>query len=76
MCKLFILIVNFYKCYNFYLSWICYFCTVGKELKAVEGQFIPEITGRIPRRDVAIFMLECAIRLDWNQKFVAVGLET
>lgn len=50
--------------------------SLGKELKAVEGQFIPEITGRIPRRDVAMFMLECAISHDWNQKFVAVGLAT
>ena len=48
----------------------------GKEVKGVEGQFLPNGVGRIPRRDVAKFMLECAISHEWNKKFVAVGLET
>ncbi|XP_076096759.1 flavin reductase (NADPH)-like [Mytilus galloprovincialis] len=50
--------------------------TSGKEIKAEEGQCIPDIVGRIPRRDVAKFMLECAISHDWNKKCVAIGLET
>lgn len=47
----------------------------GKEIKAEEGQCIADIVGRIPRRDVAKFMLECAISHDWNKKCVAIGLE-
>ncbi|CAG2219175.1 BLVRB [Mytilus edulis] len=50
--------------------------TSGKEIKAEEGQCIADIVGRIPRRDVAKFMLECAISHDWNKKCVAIGLET
>lgn len=48
----------------------------GKEIKAVEGQFIPNVVGRMSRRDVAIFMLECSISHDWIKKCVAIGLGT
>lgn len=47
----------------------------GREIRAEEAQHISSLQGRMPRRDVAIFMLECAITQDWNKKCVAIGLE-
>lgn len=49
----------------------------GKKIKAEEGQYISDFTEYIPktpRRDVAIFMLDCLQEDAWKQKFVAIGL--
>lgn len=46
-------------------------------MKAEERQYISDFTEYIPktpRRDVAIFMLDCLQEDTWKQKFVAIGL--
>ncbi|XP_069104947.1 flavin reductase (NADPH)-like [Argopecten irradians] len=46
----------------------------GKEVKAAEGQYVEGAIRKIPRRDVAKFMLDCIPRTEWVRKLVAIGL--
>ncbi|XP_071085039.1 flavin reductase (NADPH)-like [Haliotis cracherodii] len=47
----------------------------GKEALAFEGQYVPDATSRIPRRDIAKFMLACVVNGEWKKKHVAVGIK-
>ncbi|XP_046584908.1 flavin reductase (NADPH)-like, partial [Haliotis rubra] len=47
----------------------------GKEVQAVEGQFVPGVTYTIPRRDVVKFMLTCVVNGEWKRKFVSIGIK-
>ncbi|XP_067670497.1 flavin reductase (NADPH)-like [Haliotis asinina] len=47
----------------------------GKEVLTFQGQYVPETSSRIPRRDVVKFMLRCAINGEWKNTHVAVGIK-
>ncbi|KAK3107820.1 hypothetical protein FSP39_022927 [Pinctada imbricata] len=46
----------------------------GKPVTAVEGQWVPNGSGRISRRDVAKFMLDTVGSSDWSKKCVAIAM--
>ncbi|KAL3846626.1 hypothetical protein ACJMK2_017600 [Sinanodonta woodiana] len=47
--------------------------STGALVKTSEGQYVAEGTGQITRRDVAKFMLSCAVDRLWIKKLVAVS---
>ncbi|OWF39248.1 divinyl chlorophyllide a 8-vinyl-reductase, chloroplastic-like [Mizuhopecten yessoensis] len=46
----------------------------GKEIKTEEYQFVTGSPIWIPRRDVAIFILNCIEKNEWTKKIIAIGL--
>ncbi|KAK3097300.1 hypothetical protein FSP39_008486 [Pinctada imbricata] len=46
----------------------------GKPVTAVEGQWVPNGTLKIARRDVTKFMVDCIGNSDWLKKFVALDM--
>ncbi|XP_060075014.1 uncharacterized protein LOC132554719 [Ylistrum balloti] len=46
----------------------------GKTIKTEEDQFVTGSPMIIPRRDVAIFMLNCIEKNKWTKKVVSIGL--
>ncbi|KAK3580079.1 hypothetical protein CHS0354_001212 [Potamilus streckersoni] len=47
--------------------------STGALVKTFDGQYVAEGSGQITRRDVAKFMLTCAVDRLWIKKFVAVS---